>query len=163
MKQPQKESFASICTDGLTLDLSGLANIFRFPGDLDLNDASMTRANSEAPDSTAWSLVNSTSIGLTPKARLRESHSHTALKRRMVTFGIQPQCLAVDDDDNQGAQVFDNEWLTTKEAAEYLRIPIGSLKNMTSNGQVLYYKLGRRNRYWLPDLRKLLLSEKRGS
>src|SRR5688500_12945595 len=55
----------------------------------------------------------------------------------------------------QEPQLFDNEWLTTKEAADYLRVPLGSLKNMTSNGHVRFYKLGRRNRYWLPDLRKL--------
>jgi excisionase family DNA binding protein len=53
--------------------------------------------------------------------------------------------------------LFDNqEWLTTEEAAKYLRVSIGALRNMTSNGQVPYYKLLRRNRYRIEDLRNLL-------
>ena len=54
------------------------------------------------------------------------------------------------------------EWLTTKEAAEYLRISVPSLRNMTSQGKVLYYKFERRNRYRLDDLRKLLLRNPKG-
>lgn len=56
------------------------------------------------------------------------------------------------------------EWLTTDEAAEYLRVSIGSLRNMTSNGKIPFYKIPgtRLNRYRLADLRELLLSEKRG-
>ena len=56
---------------------------------------------------------------------------------------------------------FDNQisqsqvWLTTEEAAAYLRISVGTLRNMTSNGQVPYSKLGRRNRYQIEDLRNL--------
>ena len=54
------------------------------------------------------------------------------------------------------------EWLTTDEAAAYLKVSVGSLRNMTSNGRVIYYKLEGRNRYRLSDLRDLLLSQKRG-
>jgi len=54
------------------------------------------------------------------------------------------------------------EWLTTDEAADYLGLSVGSLRNLTSNGHVTHYKLGRRNRYRLEDLRNLLLSQKRG-
>ena len=54
-------------------------------------------------------------------------------------------------------------WLNTEQAAHFLGIPVGSLRNMTSNGRIPYYKLGRRNRYRLSDLHELLLSEKRGS
>jgi excisionase family DNA binding protein len=50
----------------------------------------------------------------------------------------------------------DNEWLTTREAAHYLRISAASLRVMTSTGQVPYYKLARRNRYRIEDLRALL-------
>lgn len=61
--------------------------------------------------------------------------------------------------------VFENqadEWLTTKQAALYLKVSEGSLRNMTSNGHVIHYKLGRRTRYRLIDLRNLLISQKRG-
>jgi excisionase family DNA binding protein len=54
-------------------------------------------------------------------------------------------------------------WMTTEQAARYLGVPLGSLRNMTSNGQIRYYKLGRRNRYKLSDLHELLLSGKRGN
>jgi excisionase family DNA binding protein len=39
------------------------------------------------------------------------------------------------------------EWMTTEQAAEYLGLSVGSLRNMTSNGHVTYYKLQNRNRY----------------
>lgn len=50
------------------------------------------------------------------------------------------------------------ECLNTEQAAAYLGISSASLRNMTSNGKVPFYKLGRRNRYRLPELRELLLS-----
>lgn len=64
------------------------------------------------------------------------------------------------------SQLFDNcinEWLSTKEAAAYLRITVGSLHNMSSNGLIPYYKLGKRNRYRLEDLRKTLIDSKKGN
>lgn len=54
------------------------------------------------------------------------------------------------------------EWLDSASAAEYLRISVGTLRNLTSSGQVPYYKFGRRNRYRVSDLRNLLLGQKRG-
>lgn len=56
-----------------------------------------------------------------------------------------------------------NQWLTTREAAEYLRISAKHLFNLTSNGRVRYYKLGRSNRFLLRDLTELLLAQPRGS
>ncbi len=54
------------------------------------------------------------------------------------------------------------EWLDSPAAARFLGISVGSLRNMTSNGQIPYSKLGRRNRYRTEDLRQLLTKEKRG-
>lgn len=54
------------------------------------------------------------------------------------------------------------EWMTTEEAAEYLKIPKASLLNLSSNGKVPYYKFQRRNRYLKSDLLRLLLSNRRG-
>lgn len=49
------------------------------------------------------------------------------------------------------------EWFTTKEAAEYLRLPIGTVRNRISNG---VYKprgrLGRSPRFHIEDLIELL-------
>jgi len=66
------------------------------------------------------------------------------------------------------AQLFDNqicqsqEWLTTEEAAAYLRISVGALRNMTCNGQVPYHKLFGRNRYKIEDLQSLHLKKEKG-
>jgi excisionase family DNA binding protein len=54
------------------------------------------------------------------------------------------------------------EWLDSNEAAQFLKVSVPMLRNMTSNGQIPYYKLGRRNRYRVDELRALLTKEKRG-
>jgi excisionase family DNA binding protein len=54
------------------------------------------------------------------------------------------------------------EWLDSEEAAKLLRISVGALRNMTSNGQIPFYKLGSRNRYRKDELENLLLSQRKG-
>jgi len=44
------------------------------------------------------------------------------------------------------------EWLTSKEAAHFLGLPVRSLFNLTSNGKVPFYKFGRRIRFKLDEL-----------
>jgi excisionase family DNA binding protein len=56
-----------------------------------------------------------------------------------------------------------SEWMTTSEAAEYLRLSKYEVRNLSSNGVIPYYKLGRRNRYLLSELHQLLLTTKGGS
>lgn len=53
-------------------------------------------------------------------------------------------------------------WVSTSEAAAYLGIPVGSLRNLTSNGKIPYCKLGRLNRYLLSDLDRVLLENRQG-
>ena len=63
------------------------------------------------------------------------------------------------------SRFFENQadiWLTTKEAAEHLRISAKSLLNLTSSGRIRYYKFGRRNRFLLSDLNRALLAHARG-
>ena len=53
--------------------------------------------------------------------------------------------------------VFDNlKWLTTKEAATYLRVSLGSLKNLVYRGYLKPSKLGRLNRFKKDELDRLL-------
>lgn len=47
-------------------------------------------------------------------------------------------------------------WLTTSEAAQYLRISVSSLKMMVYRGQVRVRKLGRRNRFLREELERLM-------
>lgn len=49
------------------------------------------------------------------------------------------------------------KWLTSKEAAQYLRISISSLKMMIYRGQVRVRKLGRRNRFLKDELDSLFI------
>jgi excisionase family DNA binding protein len=53
-------------------------------------------------------------------------------------------------------------WLDSKEAAAFLKMSVETLRNLVSNGQVPYYKLGRRNRYILSELDQLLRSNPKG-
>jgi len=54
------------------------------------------------------------------------------------------------------------EWLDSEAAANYLCISTQSLRNLTSNGSIPFYKLGRRNRYRRDELDSLLFQNKRG-
>lgn len=47
-------------------------------------------------------------------------------------------------------------WLTSEEAAQYLRVSISSLKTMIYRGQVRAYKLGNRNRFLREELERLI-------
>ncbi|MEQ1722680.1 MAG: helix-turn-helix domain-containing protein [Pseudobdellovibrio sp.] len=50
----------------------------------------------------------------------------------------------------------EEEWLNSAEAADYLRISIKTLMNLSSNGTIKYYKFGRLNRYIKSELAKLI-------
>jgi excisionase family DNA binding protein len=54
------------------------------------------------------------------------------------------------------------EWLDSKSAAKYLCISVETLRNLTCNGQIPYYKLGHRNRYRKDEINSILLNTKRG-
>lgn len=51
------------------------------------------------------------------------------------------------------------EWLDSAEAAEFLGISIGTLRNLTSNGHVPYYKFRSRNRYKASELNLLIIKK----
>ena len=67
-----------------------------------------------------------------------------------------------DEENPRSFKIEYDEWMTSKEAANLLKIGVQSLMNMASNGQIPYFKLGRRNRYRRSDLVKLLLANARG-
>ena len=59
-------------------------------------------------------------------------------------------------------KIEEDEWLTTDEAARFLKVTKASLLNLSSNGKVPYYEFQRRNRYLKSELSKVLLVTKRG-
>jgi excisionase family DNA binding protein len=48
------------------------------------------------------------------------------------------------------------KWLSTIEAAQYLRVSVGSMKNMVYRGQIRSRKLGRRNRFLREELDRVV-------
>lgn len=59
--------------------------------------------------------------------------------------------------------ISDNDrWFCTEAAAAYLDMSLKALRNMTSNGKIPFYKLGKNNRYLKSELDKILLSNRRG-
>ncbi len=64
--------------------------------------------------------------------------------------------------DSKRSMKTEDEWLTSDEAAEFLRVSVKTLLNMVSSGKIPYYKLSNRNRYLKSELQELLLSNKRG-
>lgn len=59
-------------------------------------------------------------------------------------------------------KIDEREWLSTEEAAEYLRVSVGRLRNMVSSGLIPRYKLGSSNRFRRQELRGLLLGQAKG-
>jgi excisionase family DNA binding protein len=60
--------------------------------------------------------------------------------------------------DNLNQHLFQQNliWMDSIEASTYLRISIGSLRNMVSLGQIKSYKLGRRLRFKRAELDKTM-------
>lgn len=69
--------------------------------------------------------------------------------------------IFLSDTDKNESQFFENrivcEWLSSKEAATYLRITENALRIMVCRGQVQFFKFGRRLRFRFRDLQSLLL------
>jgi excisionase family DNA binding protein len=55
-----------------------------------------------------------------------------------------------------------DEWLNSQEAARFLSVSNGQLRNLTSNGRIPFYKFGRSNRFKRSELEKVLEKEPRG-
>lgn len=58
--------------------------------------------------------------------------------------------------------VSESKWLTTREAANYLRLSISSIKTMIYRGQIRVHKLGKRNRFLKEELDRLITSNNGG-
>lgn len=62
--------------------------------------------------------------------------------------------------ENQNSALFFEKlkWITTKEAAEYLRLSVGQIRNMVWRGQFTSYRLNNRLRFLKSDLDKIMKS-----
>lgn len=79
-------------------------------------------------------------------------------------FGLRVVDSTKSTENGQPRQFFENsdKWLNTNEAAEYLRTSVPTLLNMCCNGSIVYYKLGRSNRFKKSDLDNLLKLKRGG-
>jgi len=56
-----------------------------------------------------------------------------------------------------GAQLFDKlKWMTSKEAAFYLRVSVGEIRNMVYRNQIKCFRLNNRLRFLRSDLDQVL-------
>ena len=53
-------------------------------------------------------------------------------------------------------------WLDSEEAALFLKIDVGTLRNLVCNGTIPHYKFGRFNRYLKSELDMLLRLKPKG-
>lgn len=66
-------------------------------------------------------------------------------------------CYSRLADNNESAVLFDNRiWVDSKEAADYLRISVGALRNAVYRRQVIARKFRRRLYFNLNELNRLL-------
>ena len=66
-------------------------------------------------------------------------------------------------EENSSARLFDKlKWMTSKEAATYIRVSVGQLRNMVWRGQLKGYHLGNRLRFLRGDLDGAVKSSYKG-
>lgn len=70
------------------------------------------------------------------------------LKPSSLLFEIQDSCKQSDN----VSSLENVRWLTTSEAAQYLRVSVSSIKMMVYRGTIRVRKLGRRNRFLREEL-----------
>ena len=62
----------------------------------------------------------------------------------------------ISEEQTSGALFDKLIWITTKEAAQYLRVSVGQIRNMVWRGQITSYKLNNRLRFLKRDLDKIV-------
>lgn len=69
-------------------------------------------------------------------------------------------CINKSIAENQNSALFFEKlkWITTREAAEYLRLSVGQIRNMVWRGQLTSYRLNNRLRFLKSDLDKIMKS-----
>lgn len=60
--------------------------------------------------------------------------------------------------EDQNSELFFDKlkWITTKEAALYLRVSVGQIRNMVWRGQLVSYRLNNRLRFLRSDIDKVV-------
>src|SRR5262245_49933019 len=95
-----------------------------------------------------------------PRSHVRDTKGRQLSARRerfrtiqavkaMQNHVSETRTIDVPDSSRDSESAFDNtgsltteDWMTTDQAAQYLNLSAGSLRNMSSSGQIPYYKLG---------------------
>ena len=82
-------------------------------------------------------------------------------KKTKKEYSVRALNASVADQDNQieGKEGLEVRWLSTEEAATYLRITPTALRIRVYRGQIKSYKLGSRLRFRTTDLKDLIYSK----
>lgn len=60
-------------------------------------------------------------------------------------------------ENENSALLFENlKWITTKEAAQYLRVSVGQIRNMVWRGQLSSHRVNNRLRFLKSDIDKIV-------
>ena len=88
------------------------------------------------------------------KSQTKEKETGIGLKKDV--------CLKCEFDvvnSNSETKFFDRlKWINTKEAALYLRVSVGQIRNMVWRGQLPSYRMSNRLRFLKTDLDKVVMS-----
>lgn len=63
----------------------------------------------------------------------------------LVTLRLTEECGICEEERKNNS----GEWMTTKEACEYYKVSVPTLKRMRERGEVAYTKVGRNFRYFV--------------
>ncbi len=83
-------------------------------------------------------------------------------RRKRNTIAIDLAKTSGSSPPNPSSLTTEEEFLTTEEAALFLKVSAPTLRTLTNIGKIPYYKLGRLNRYSKSELLRLLLANARG-
>ncbi len=91
-----------------------------------------------------------------------KSHKSTEETRKKTENNINCNQVRFEKNELNSKLFFENleklKWMNSKEAAFYLRISVGQIRNMVWRGQVKYYRLSNRIRFLKFDLDALMKS-----
>lgn len=83
-------------------------------------------------------------------------------QRRTILDGVAMTRKIVESSIGNELASRDCVWMSSKEAASYLRIPVGSLRNQVSRGTLPYYKFRRSLRFKRTELDRFIEGTRRG-
>lgn len=74
-----------------------------------------------------------------------------------------PSPVPSESDCNHSQSSLEAEFVNAEQISAFLKINTQTVRNLTSNGKLPYYKFGKRVLYRIDEIRELILKNKRGN